>query len=128
MAIVVLMIAVDGLAAWQFRRMATATEGLSNADQTSLAVIRVHLDIDSFRGKVAALANSHDTHQFVSEVAALEQTFLQDVEHAEQTLGTSPELEQDAAISSALETLKITIPSQLRTATELARAGDWTAV
>jgi PAS domain S-box-containing protein len=127
-AIVVLMLAVDGLAAWQFRRMAAATEGLSNADQMSLAVIRVHLDIDIFRGKVAALANSHDTHQFASEVAALEQTFLQDVEHAEQTLSTSPEIERDAAISSALETLKVTIPSQLRTATELAAAGDWIAV
>src|SRR5678816_3277895 len=44
-AIVVLMMAVDGLTVWQFRRMAAAVEGLSNADQTSLAVIRVHLDI-----------------------------------------------------------------------------------
>ena len=67
-AIVVLMIAVDGLTVWQFRRMAAAIERLSNADQASLAVIRVHLDIDTFRDKMAALANSHDTQQFSNEV------------------------------------------------------------
>ena len=124
-AIVVLMIAVDGLTVWQFRRMAAAVEGLSNADQTSLAVIRVHLDIDTFRDKMAALANSHDTQQLSSEVASLEQRFLQDVGQAEQMLRAS---EQNAAISSALETLKVTLPSQLHTAIELANAGDWTAV
>ena len=48
-AIVVLMMALDGLTVWQFRRMAAAVEGLSNADQTSLGVIPVHLDIDTFR-------------------------------------------------------------------------------
>src|SRR5688500_6716228 len=61
-AIVVLMIAVDGLTIWQFRRMAAAIDRLSKADQASLAVIQVHLDIDTFRDKMAALANSHDTH------------------------------------------------------------------
>ena len=127
-AIVVLMIAVDVLTVWQFRRMAAAVEGLSNADQTSLAVIRVHLDIDTFRDKMAALANSHDTQQFSSEVASLEQRFLQDVGQAEQMLRASGQTEQNAAISSALETLKVTLPSQLHTAIELANAGDWTAV
>ncbi|MCM3900979.1 MAG: histidine kinase [Pyrinomonadaceae bacterium] len=127
-AIVVLMIAVDGLTVWQFRRMAAAVEGLSNADQTSLAVIRVHLDIDTFRDKMAALANSHDTQQFSSEVASLEQKFLQDVGQAEQMLRASGQTEKNAAISSALETLKVTLPSQLHTAIELANAGDWTAV
>ena len=127
-AIVVLMIAVDGLTVWQFRRMAAAIERLSNADQASLAVIRVHLDIDTFRDKMAALANSHDTQQFSNEVATLEQTFLQDVQRAEQMLSVTVTSEQNAAITSALETLKIALPSQLHTAIELANAGDWTAV
>jgi PAS domain S-box-containing protein len=122
------MIAVDGLTVWQFRRMAAAIEGLSNADQTSLAVIRVHLDIDTFRDKMAALANSHDTQQFSNEVATLEQTFLQDVQRAEQMLSVTATSEQNAGITSALETLKITLPSQLHTVIELANAGDWTAV
>ena len=127
-AIVVLMIAVDGLTVWQFRRMAAAIERLSNADQASLAVIRVHLDIDTFRDKMAALANSHNTQQFSNEVSALEQTFLQDVQRAEQMLSVTATSEQNAAISSALETLKITLPSQLHTVIALANAGDWTAV
>jgi PAS domain S-box-containing protein len=127
-AIVVLMIAVDGLTIWQFRRMAAAMERLGNADQASLAVIRVHLDIDALRDKMAALANSHNTQQFSNEVATLEQTFLQDVQRAEQMLGVTSTSEQNAAITSALETLKIALPSQLHTVIELANAGDWTAV
>ena len=91
-------------------------------------MIRVHLDIDTFRDKMAALANSHDTQQFSNEVATLEQTFLQDVQRAEQMLSVTATSEQNAAITSALETLKIALPSQLHTAIELANADDWTAV
>ncbi|HEX6729331.1 MAG TPA: ATP-binding protein, partial [Pyrinomonadaceae bacterium] len=101
---------------------------LSNADQASLAVIRVHLDIDTFRDNMAALANSHNTQQFSNEVATLEQTFLQDVGRAEQMLSASATSEQQAVITSALETLKITLPLQLHTVIELANADDWTAV
>ena len=127
-AIVIMMIAADTVAVWQLRQVASPTERLSNADQTSLAVSRVHLDVDTFRDKVSVLTNSHDTRQFASESASLRQTFLQHVGVAERTLKLSPEIERDAIIPSALETLKTTLPSQLDTEVELANADDWNAV
>ena len=53
---------------------------------------------------------------------------MQDVQQAEQMLSVTATSEQNAAITSALETLKITLPSQLHTVIELANADDWTAV
>ena len=126
--IVAMMIAIDAVALWQLSQVATPTERLSNADQTSLAVARVHLDVDSLRDRVSALTSSHDTRQFSKETDSLRQAFLQHVGEAERMLPLSPEIQRDTIIASALETLKTTLPSQLDSEVELANAGDWTAV
>jgi len=127
-AIVVTMIAAGGVAVWQLRQVAAPTERLTSADQASLAVTRVHLDVDTLRGRVSALTSSHDTHQFAIDADSLRKTFLKHVGEAERTLQLFPEVERDATITSALETLRTTLPSQLDTEIELANAGDWTAV
>ncbi|HEY2456734.1 MAG TPA: PAS domain S-box protein, partial [Candidatus Acidoferrum sp.] len=127
-AVVLLMFIADVFAIWQVRRMAVPVRVLNDADETSFAVVRVHLDVDSFRGKVSALESNHDIREFANEAASLRRTFLEDVDRAEQLLRRSPKIEQNAEISSTLETLKIALPSQLDTAVALATAGDWTAV
>ncbi|HEX8878627.1 MAG TPA: ATP-binding protein, partial [Candidatus Acidoferrum sp.] len=127
-AIVVSMIAADVVVVWQLERMAAPTQRLSAADQVSLAIVRVYLDVDAFQHRATELARSHDARQFANEVASLRHTFLQDVEHTEQALGEWPAIEQDPAISSALETLKVALPSQLDTMLVFATAGDWNAL
>jgi len=126
--IVLSMIAGYVVVIWQFRQMAVPIQRLSNADQTSVAVVHVHLDIDTFRDRLAALASNHDIPQFAGEAKSLRQRFLADIEQAEQAVRASPEIEQDATTSSALQTLKVTLPAELDTAVDLATAGDWTAV
>ena len=127
--IVVSMLAADAVAFWQFRQTITPSQRLSNADQVSLAIARLHLDMDTFRDKVAELESNHDTNQFSAEAAELRQSFLRNVENAQQTLSNAPEIAQeDPTIPAALETLKVTLPSQFDVAVQLAAAGDWTAV
>jgi PAS domain S-box-containing protein len=126
--IVVLMIAVDLVAVWQYWQIDVPARRASKTDQISHAVVRVHLDIDTFRDRMAVLASSHDTHQFSREAASIRQTFLQHVDDAEQMLRATPEIEQDAPISSALDSLRVTLLSQLDTAVQLAAAGEWNAV
>ena len=104
------------------------SERASEVDQISHAVVRVHLDVDTFRDSMALLASSHDTRQFSSEAASLRQTLRQHVDRAEQLLRATPDLEQGAPISSALESLRATLLSQLDTAVGLANAGEWNAV
>jgi PAS domain S-box-containing protein len=125
--IVVLMIAADLIAVWQYRQIDAPARRVSKTDQISHAVVRVHLDVDTFRDSMAALASSHDTRQFSGETASIRQTFLQHVDDAEQMLRATPDIEQDAPISSALETLRVTLLSQLDTAVQLATTGGWNA-
>jgi PAS domain S-box-containing protein len=126
--IVLLMIGAYAVAVWQYWEMAAPAQRVNKTDQISHAVVRVHLDVDTFRDSMAALASSHDTHQFSDEAAAIRQTFLQHIDHAEQLLRAGPDIEQDVAISSALESLRVTLLSQLDTAVELATAGEWNAI
>ena len=127
-SIVLLMIAADAVAVWQYWQIEAAAERVNKIDQIPLAVVRVHLDVDTFRDSMTALASSHDNRQFSGEAASIRQTFLQHVDHAEQMLRTTPDIEKDAPISSALESLRVTLLSQIDTGVQLATAGEWNAV
>jgi PAS domain S-box-containing protein len=126
--IIVLMIVADVTAVWQFRRVESSSERLRKADQTLLAVIRVHVDIGSFRDRVAVMANSQETGQFAKDIESLRVKFLDDVERARRMVIASPELNENGTTSSALGTLRTTLPAQLDTVEELANVGDWAAV
>src|ERR1700674_4527730 len=126
--ILVLMIAADSVAVWQYWQIDAPAQRVSKTDQISDAIVRVHLDVYSFRDRLAALASSHDTRQFSSEVAAIRRSFLERVDHAEQMLRATPDIEQYAPISEALDSLRVTLLSQLDTAVQLATAGEWNAV
>jgi len=82
LAIVILMIAADAVVLWQVRQLAAHMQMLNEADQASSAIVRLHLDVNSFSGKVAVLTRSHDTHQFVNEAASVRETFLRHVRDA----------------------------------------------
>ncbi len=127
--IAVSIVAADAVVFWQFRQMVTSTRRLSNADQTSLAIVRLRLDVSSFRKNVAALESSHDTKQFSSEAAGFRRSFLHDVEDAQQALSAVPDIaREDPTIPATVKVLKVTLPSQLDTAVQLADAEDWAAV
>jgi PAS domain S-box-containing protein len=126
--IVVLMIAADSVAVWQYWQIDALAQRASKTDQISYAVVRVHLDVDTFRDSMAALASSHDTRQFSREAASIRQTFLQHVDDAMQMLRATPDIEQDAPISEALDSLRVTLLSQLDTAVQLATAAEWNAI
>lgn len=127
--IAVSIVTADAVVFWQFGQMVTSTRRLSNADQTSLAIVRLRLDVSSFRKNVAALESSHDTKQFSSEAAGFRRSFLHDVEDAQQALSAVPEIaREDPTIPATVKVLKVTLPSQLDTAVQLADAEDWAAV
>ena len=123
------MIVADAVEFWTFRQVVAPTRRLSDAERAALTLVRIRLDVDTFRKTVAALESSHDTKQFSTEAAELRQSFLRDLEDAEQALSRAPEFaREDPTIPAALKVLKTTLPSQLETAVQLAEAQDWTAV
>lgn len=128
LTIVVLMIAGDAVSIWQLRQLEAHTQMLKTADKASSAIVRLHLDVNSFSGRVAVLTRGHDARQFANEAAVLRETFLRHVRDAEQIFNSSPEIAQDPFTSSTLKTLKATLPTQIDSEIELANAGDWPAI
>jgi PAS domain S-box-containing protein len=126
--IVLLMIGADAVAVWQYRQIEAAAGRVSETDRIFDAVVRVHLDVYSFRDRMTELANSHDIRQFSSQAAAIRQSFIQRVDYAAQLLRANPDIEQDVHVSYALESLRVTLLSQLDTEVQLATAGEWSAV
>src|SRR6201987_2185506 len=126
--IVFFIIAADAVAVWQYWQIEALAQRVNKTDQISDAVVRIHLDVYSFRDRMVALASSHDTRQFSSEAAAIRHSFLERVDHAEEMLKAARDTERDAPISEALESLRVTLLSQLDTAVRLATAGEWNAV
>ena len=126
--IVLLMIAADAVAMWQYWQIEALAQRVRQNDLMSDAVVRIHLDVYGFRDKMTALASSHDIRQFSVEAAEIRRSFLEQVDQAEQRLQTTPDIEQEAHLSYALESLRVTLLSQLNTAVQLATAGEWNAV
>jgi len=125
--IVLLMGAADAVAVWQFTRVEAPEQRFYEADQKSLAVVRVHLDVVGFRDALNELADSEDVRQFAAKATALRDNFKQDVAHAEKTLEPSRNRDQEP-VSVMLEAVRGSLPSQADTLVELARAKDWEAV
>src|ERR1700728_417052 len=78
--IVLLIIAADAVAIWQYWQIEALAQRVHKADQLSDAVVRIHLDVYSFRDKMAALASSHDVRQFAGEAAEIRRSFLEQVD------------------------------------------------
>jgi PAS domain S-box-containing protein len=127
-AIVLLMIVGDAIAVLQLDRVETRAWRFYQADQKSLAIMHVYLDVVSFRDTLTGLAHDRDPREFASRAAALRDGFLRDVIHAQQTLSSVPDFSQDPTILVRLETVRAALPAQVDSLLELVKVEDWQAV
>src|ERR1700747_1137737 len=127
-AIVLLMIVGDVIAVLQLHRVDTRAWRFYQADQKSVAIMHVYLDVVTFRDTLTGLAHDQNPHEFASRATALRDNFLRDVAHAQQMLSSSPDVSHDPTILIRLETVKAPLPSQVDTLLELVKVEDWQAV
>ncbi|MBV8071828.1 MAG: hypothetical protein JO270_18100, partial [Acidobacteriaceae bacterium] len=128
LAIVFLMLGANLAALWQFRVITVSERKLNQADQISLAAMLVHLDLDRLNNKLLAIGDTQDGPDFAREATLLRQTFLKDIDHAQQLFRESADMARDPMINSTLKTLRVTVSSQIGTVMALAAASDWPAV
>jgi PAS domain S-box-containing protein len=126
-AIIFAMLAANLVAVWQFRRTTAPSELLNEADQLSLAAMTVHLDVDTLGNRLAALADINNGPDLVKESESLRRKFLADVTHAQQLFTKPGGTRHDPVILSTLQTLKVTLPSQIDKVEGLAEANEWPA-
>jgi PAS domain S-box-containing protein len=127
-AIVLLMIVGDAIAVLQFDRVETRAWRFYQADEKSLAIMHVYLDVVTFRDTLTGLAHDQNAHEFASRATALRDNFLRDVTHARQTLSSAPDVNQEPTILIRLETVRAALPSQVDTLLELVKVEDWQAI
>jgi PAS domain S-box-containing protein len=127
-AIVLLMIVGDVIAVLQFERVETQAWRFYQADQKSLAIMHVYLDVVTFRDTLNGLARDQNAHEFAARATALRDNFLKDVTHAQQTLSSAPDASQDPTILIRLETVRAALPLQVDTLLELVKVEDWQAI
>ncbi len=127
-AIVLLMIVGDVIAVLQLDRVETRAWRFYQADQKSLAIMHVYLDVVTFRDTLTGLAHDQNAHEFASRATALRDNFLRDVTHAQQTLSSAPDVSPEPTILIRLETVRAALPSQVDTLLELVKTGDWQAI
>lgn len=116
------------VALWQFERVEALARRYYEADQRSLLVMRVHLDVVTFRETLAGLADAQDRRAFAEQATSLRDAFLKDAAHAQRELSSAPDADQDATVLTRLETVRNGLPSQVDYMLELVKAEDWQAV
>lgn len=127
--IVLLMMATDLATLWQFIGLRNQAERVRQVDEESHAVLSVHADVLMLRGKLEDLAAVQDSSRFAQEARSLKTAFLAKIEHANRVLRTPHSyLNRDPSMLSMLETIQSTLPAQIDALSDLAAAGDWTAV
>jgi two-component system, NarL family, sensor kinase len=127
--VICLMIAGDVVALWQFNLVRGQASRVNQVDQRSLAVLQIHADLLLFRNKLEDLVATKDARRFAIEAGVVRKTFLEEVQHAEQTLRfVSSDIQHDPTVLSTLETIETTLAAQIDAMTELAASGDWPAV
>ncbi len=127
-AIVLLMIVGDVIAVLQLHRVDTRASRFYQADQKSLAIMHVYLDIVTLRDTLTGLARDQNPHEFASRATALRDNFLRDVAQAQRALSAAPDASQDPTILIRLRTVRAALPSQVDTMLELVKTGDWQAI
>ncbi len=127
--IVLLMMAADIVALWQFNQIRIQGQLLNQVDQKSVSVLRLHANLLSFRDRLESIVSSQDISFFTSEAEKQRRELLADTERCQQalTMKTSG-AQRDPLILSTLQALQSALPDQIDTLNLLAAQGDWQAV
>jgi hypothetical protein len=101
------------VAVWQFGRVEALARRSYEADQRSLLVMRVQLNVATFRETLASLADAQDRREFARRATSLRDGFLKDAARAQRAFSLVPDADQDPTIQTRLETVRGALPSQV---------------
>ena len=126
--IAILMIGGDAAAVWQIGRVEALSRRSFEVDQSSLAVMRIYVDVVTFRETLTGLANAENGREFALQAVTLRDSFLHDVARAQQVFNGTMDTDLDSTIPTRLQTVRGALPSQVDLMLDLTKANDWQAV
>ena len=128
-AVAFLILSTGAVALWQFRTIRVQLDRLNQVDLQSVTVLRVHLDVLTFRDRLQTLAATRSSDRVISEADSMRASALADIEKARQAL--QPDLSsprQSTVVLDSLSTISDALNAQTEAIKKLAEAGDWDAL
>ncbi|MFN8454378.1 MAG: GAF domain-containing protein [Anaerolineae bacterium] len=124
--ILLLMFLGAAVGLWQLNNVENQAQRLHRADTQVTAVLRVHNHLLTLKSKLQRLALARgEATPFKEEASKLRDAFIKDVAEAITTLELPP---RHAKQIQQLESVKLSIPTQVDAMIELAQANDWIGV
>jgi signal transduction histidine kinase len=127
--LIVLILGGNGLVLWEFNRARTQTDRVADANQQTIVVLQLQVNLLSFHQRLVELTRSQDSQRLAAEAEPLRKALYEQMRQTRSALsGLSAVTRVEPAFWPTLEAIEITLPAQLNAITELARLGDWDAV
>jgi PAS domain S-box-containing protein len=128
-AVAALILVAGAMALLQFETIRAHSERLYQVDLQSVAVLRVHLDVVTYRDRLENLAATRSADRVKSEAETMRNSVLADAEKVRQVLQSNfADPRQRDEIRDALATITDAMNSQTDAIQKLADAGDWDAL
>ena len=128
-AVAALILVAGAVALWQFKSIETHSERLYQVDLQSVAVLRVHLGVVTYRDRLEILTATRSSERVKTEAETMRRSVLADAEKVRQVLQSDfADPRQRDEIRDALTTITDAINSQTDAIQKLAEAGDWDAL
>ena len=128
-ALIVLILGGNALVVWQFHITRNQTDRLTGANQQLIEVLRLQASLLSFHRRLDDLALSMDARRLVTEAESLRRDLH---EQTLKTRATIANLQSGTVVDSSflptLDSIDVTLPSELDAILALAKAGDWAVI
>ena len=127
--LIVLILGGNALVISQFYVTRNETDRLTGANQQLIAVLGLQANLLSFHRRLDDLARSMDVRRLVREAASLRRALQEQTQQARTAIANLPlGTVVDPSFLPTLDTIDVTLPSEIEAILELAKSSDWGAI
>src|SRR6516165_9478304 len=127
--LIVLILAGNALVVWQFHLTRNQTDRLTGANQQLIEVLRLQASLLSFHRRLDDLALSMDVRRLDTEAESLRRALHEQTQQTRTAIATLRSgTIVDPSFLPTLDTIDVTLPSELEAILELAKSGDWAVI
>ena len=127
--LIVLILAGNALVVWQFHLTRNQTDRLTGANQQLIEVLRLQASLLSFHRRLDDLALSMDVRRLDTEAESLRRALHEQTQQTRTAIATLRSgTIVDPSFLPTLDTIDVTLPSELEAILGLAKSGNWAVI
>jgi signal transduction histidine kinase len=127
--LIVMIIGGNSLLIWQFHLTRKESEHLAAVTQEMISVLRLQTSVLAFHQSLSELTDYQDAGRLKAGSEALSRSLFNEIRLTRQALrGQGDEVEAATFLMPAMDSMELSIHTQVQSINALAGAGDWVAV